>query len=99
MQFSSFDPTSNVHTAPIYLTLKNQPGIEKSARAKRVAQTWLARLEDLERVLDEQNLPHLGALLEVPNFDAVPLETLRKSREELLREIQVAEEFFRGLAK
>jgi hypothetical protein len=99
MQFGSFEPTSNVHTAPIYVALKNRPGIEKSPRARRIARTWLARLEDLERVLAEENLPSLGATLEAPNFDAVPAATLRKNRKGLLEEIRVAKEFFAGLAK
>ena len=99
MQFSSFKPTSNVHTAPIYVTLKNRPGIEKSPRSRRIASTWLARLQDLETVLEEENLAYLGAKLEIPNFDAVPVETLLNNRQDLLSEIQVAKEFLRGLAK
>ncbi len=99
IQFSSFKPTSNVHTAPIYVTLKNRPGIQKSARSRRIATTWLARLDDLETVLEQENLAYLGAKLEIPNFDAVPVETLRKNRQDLLREIEVAKEFFKGLAK
>jgi hypothetical protein len=99
MQFASFAPTSNVHTAPIYVTLKGRPGIEKSPRSKRIARTWLSRLEDLERLLDEDNLPSLATTLEVPNFDAVPMETLRTSRPDLLREIGTAKEFFAERAK
>lgn len=99
MQFHSFQPTSNVHTAPIYVTLQGRPGIETSARSRHVAATWLARLEDLETVLEEENSTYLGAALEVPNFDAVPSETLRANREELLDEIGGAKEFFRKLTQ
>jgi hypothetical protein len=99
VQFHSLRPTTNVHTAPIYVTIEDRPGIEKSVRSRRVAATWLARLEDLETVLEEENLAYLGAGLEVPNFDAVPTETLRKNRENLLKEIQFAEKFFRELAE
>ena len=99
MHFALLKPTSNVHTAPIYVTLAGRPGLEKSARAKRVAKTWLARLDDLEAVLAEDNLAALGAQLQVPNFDAVPPETLRANRKGLLAEIAAAKKFFRELAK
>ena len=99
MQFHSFQPTSNVHSAPIYVTLKDRPEIERSTRSKRVAENWLARLEDLELVLAEENSAYLGAALEIPNFDAVPSETLQTNRVDLLEEIGVAKAFFRTLAQ
>ena len=80
------------------MTVAGAPGIRESPRSKRVAATWLARLDDLETVLTEENLAFLGARLEVPNFDAVPPATLRANREALLREIAVAKAFFGELA-
>ena len=91
---SSFQPTSNVHSAPIFVTLKNRPGVERSIRSRRIAQTWLARLEDIERVLAVENMEYLATKLELPNFDAVPRDVLMNNRRELLEEIQVAKDFF-----
>ena len=92
--FSSFNPTSNVHSAPIYVTLENRPGIEKSAQARRVARTWVARLEDLERILAEENMDFLAEQLTFPNADAVPKETLLRNREALLEEVRSSKNFF-----
>jgi len=97
--FSSFQPTSNVHTAPIYVSLENRPGIEKSARSKAIARSFLARLDDLERVLEEDNLDVLAAKLESPNLDGVPRATLLDNRPDLLMEIQEAKDFFRARAQ
>jgi hypothetical protein len=97
--FSSFQPTSNVHTAPIYVTLKGRPGIEKSAHSKAIARSFLARLDDLERVLEEDNLDVLAAKLASPNLDGVPRATLLNNAPELLMEIQEAKDFFRARAQ
>ena len=95
----TFEPTSNVHTAPIWVTLRSQPDIATSARSKGVARSWLARLENLERALAVENLDALAERLVVPNFDAVPREVLMNNREELLAEIQLAKEFFLALRR
>ena len=97
--FSTFKPATNLHSAPIYVTLENAPALERSARSRQTARAWLARLEDLETVLVESNLDELGAKLERPNFDAVPAETLRRNRADLLAEIQVAKDHFRALVQ
>ena len=98
-QWSSFNPTSNVHSAPIYVSLKDRPGIEHSARARTIATTWLARLEDLETVLAEDNMEYLAPKLAIPDFDAVPKETLLNNRLDLLKEIQTAKDFFKTLSQ
>ncbi len=97
--FGSFKPTTNVHTAPIYVLLKDGPGIETSARAKAAAKEYLARLTDMERLLTEENLDALAARLENPNLDAVPKKTLLKNRQGLLREVGTAKAFFEKLAR
>ena len=97
--FGSYKPTSNAHSAPIYVTLKDRPGIAHSAQSRKIAQTWLARLEDMEAVLTEDNMEQLAQKLEMPNFDAVPKETLLNNRQDLLTEIQAAKDFFKALAQ
>ncbi len=98
LHFNTFKLSSNVHTAPIYVTLAHRPGIGESAQAKRVARTWVARLEDLERVLAEENLDFLAARLAFPDADAVPRETLVRNREALLEEVRSSKAFFEGRA-
>lgn len=97
--FSSFEPTSNVHTSPIYVSLRNGPGIEKSAHSKAVAQSFLARLNDLENVLAEDNIEVLAAKLSDPTMDSVPKEVFLNSRQALLDEVQVAKKFFQSRAQ
>ncbi len=97
LYWSSFKPTSLVHSAPIYVSLKDRPGIAQSAQSRTIAATWLARLEDMETVLTEDNMEHLAKKLEMPNFDAIPKETLLDNRQDLLKEIQAAKGFFKTL--
>ena len=100
LHFMSFEPTTSFHSAPIYVTLEGEPGLAQGDRAKRVARTWLARLEDLETVLSEPNAESLARRLELPDdIDGVPAETLARSRPALLEEIRVAKEFFGALAR
>jgi hypothetical protein len=97
--FSVFEPTANLHTSPIYVSLRNQPGIEKSAHSKTVARAYLARLNDLERLLAEDNIEALAAKLADPTMDAVPREIFLDNRQALLDEIEVAKDFFRSRAQ
>ncbi|MGI9327040.1 MAG: CehA/McbA family metallohydrolase [Pseudomonadales bacterium] len=97
--FSQLGATSHAHTSPIYVTIKNGPSIADSAEAKAVAQSFLARLASLEDTLKESNIQTLGPLLEVPDFDGVPTETLVKNREALLNEIAVARAHFAKRAR
>jgi hypothetical protein len=99
LMFSSFQPTSNVHSAPIYLSLRGRPGIERSVRSKEVARTFLARLKDLERLLAEEHTEALATELADPNLDAVPMAIFLNSRRHLLKEVRVAEDFFAALAQ
>jgi hypothetical protein len=99
MHFSNFQANSLVHTAPIYVTLIDGPGIRESEQAKRISRSWLARLLDIEASLAEENLDFLAMQLSVPDIDAVPKETLIANREALLQEIDVAKRYFSTLAK
>lgn len=64
-----------------------------------MAREWLARLVDLETVLQASNLAYLGARLDTPTFDAVPPATLMSNREALLAEIATAKAYFERLAR
>ena len=81
------------------MRLKDRPGREKSERGREVAREFLARLNDLESVLSEENLRSLGNKLEIPDIDAVPKYMLAKNRETLLKEINTSKEFFEELLK
>ncbi len=97
--FSSFEPTSSVHTSPIYVSLRDRPGIEKSAHSKAVAESFLARLNDMERLLAEDNIEVLAARLAEPTMDIVPQDVLFANRQDLLDEIRVAKDFFKSRAQ
>jgi hypothetical protein len=99
IMFSSLEPTSNVHTSPIYVSLKNRPGIEKAAHAKAVARSYLARLTDMERLLGEDNIEVLAATLSDPTMDSVPKDVFLNNRQDLLKEIQEAKDFFKARAQ
>ena len=95
--FGTFAPTSLVHSGVVYVRLKDQPSLQKSEKAREVAREFLARLNDLERLLSKENLAPLGDKLEVPDIDAVPRYTLAKNREALLEEIKGSKKFFSEL--
>ena len=97
--FSSFESTSNVHTSPIYVSLRSRPGIEKSAHAKAVARSYLARLNDMERLLAEDNIEVLAARLADPTMDSVPKDVFLDNRQDLLDEIRFARQFFESIAQ
>jgi hypothetical protein len=92
--FSSFEPTSNVHTSPIYVTVRNGPGIEKSAQSKALARSYHARLTDMERLLGKDNTEVLAARLSDPTMDSVPEGVFLGNRQALLAEVRAAKKFF-----
>ena len=75
-----------VHSAPIYITIKNSPPIAASSQAKATAIAWSSRLKNLEAQLDEKSI----ALMD----DGALKEITIKNREQLLYEVQQAKEFF-----
>ncbi len=94
--FSLWKPSSNFHSAPIYVSVKGMDGT-RSERSKRVAATYLARLDDLEAMLAEENMEFLANHIELPWGDDAPRETLFANRESLLAEIKAARAFFEKL--
>ena len=90
-------PSAMAHSAPIYLTLKDGPPLRAHPRAKALARKWLARLEDLEARLADDQIPHLKA--PPTSNQGVNEELLRKNQETLLKEIKSAKDFFQGLMR
>ena len=97
--FRSFKPMSTVHSAPIYVTIKNASPFTSHSRTKVLARKWLAHLEDLETMLEEDNIEYLAQKLLDPEFDAVPKDILIKNRLALFDEIRDAKDFFIQLSE
>ena len=92
-------PTSEAHSAPVYVTLKGAPPLSGHPRAKALARTWLARLEDLESRLAEDQIENFAKRLEPSPWDIVDEDLLRKNRSALIQEIQKAKDYFTRLAR
>ncbi len=92
-------PTSEAHSAPVYVTLQGAPPLSGHPRAKALARTWLARLEDLESRLAEDQIENFAKRLEPSPWDIVDEDLLRKNRSALIKEIQKAKDYFRHLAR
>ncbi len=92
-------PTSEAHSAPIYVMLKDAPPLSAHPRAKALARTWLARLEDLESRLAEDQIENLAKRLERYPWDIVEEDLLRKNSSALIKEIQKAKDYFTRLAR
>ena len=95
----SIRPTSEAHSAPVYVNLKGAPPLSAHPRAKLLARKWLARLDDLESRLAEDQLAYLAKKLERSQGDIVKVDLLRKNRSALLEEIQKAKDYFTRLAR
>jgi hypothetical protein len=86
-----FSSISLAHSAPIYLTLKNSSQVQ-SPLAKLLARTWLARLDDLEGRLAEDQLKYLAQ----SGSDGVTEAILRRDRAALIEQIKSARMKFSG---
>ena len=84
---------SVAHSAPIYIQVKGSPGLSAHPRAKALARPWLARLEDLEMRLAEDQIRYLAR----PG-QGLGTDYLLRSRAELLRAIQSAKKYFANLS-
>jgi len=91
--------SSIAHTAPIYVVLEGAPGLAAHSRAKGPAGAWLARLENLERRLAEDQIPHLVQGTVCQGDDGIDADYLRKNRAALLDAIQAARKRFEAQAK
>ena len=64
-----------------------------------MARKWLARLEDLEMRLAEEQIQYLAAQAPPGSHDGVDAEHLRRNRAALLQAIQAAKKYFTDLAR
>jgi hypothetical protein len=90
-------PTSQAHTAAIYVTIQGAPPLSAQPAAKVLARKWLAKLENLEARLAEDQIQQVAA--PPGTSDGVELEPLRKNREALLQAIQGAKRYFAEMAR
>ena len=79
-----------MHTAPIYITVKNSPPLITSDRTQAIAQAHLARLKDLETRFRDIDLDNLKK-------DGIDSELIVKNQAALLNEINTAKVFFTNL--
>ncbi len=94
----AFYPPSVCHSAAIYVTLENSPALSAHARAKAAARAWLARLENLEERLTEDQIQYMTE--PPPGFgDGVETDYLRKNRPALQKAIQISKKYFMDLAR
>jgi len=94
----AYYPASVCHSAPAYVTIENAPRLSAHPRAKALARTWLARLENLEARLTEDQIQYLTE--PPPGFaDDVPTENFRKNRSSLLKLVKSAKRRFSDLAQ
>ena len=78
---------AHAHSAPIFVTIENTPRISQRARASAVAQSWIARLDELEALLSEDRIGYLAAR----KGDMIPSPAnLRRNRANLLEAIRNA---------
>ena len=87
---------SLAHSAPIYVPLKNAPGLAAHRRAKLIAAAWLERLDSLEKRLADNRIRDLANYFASDGVDA---ENLRKSRGVLLERIHSVKKYFQEIAR
>src|SRR5262249_24274877 len=94
----AYFPPSVCHSAAIYVKVKNSAALRAHPRAKALALGWLARLENLEARLAEDQLQYLAE--PPPGFsDGVGPDYLRKNRRVLIQVIQTSKRYFSDLAR
>ena len=91
---------SMVHSGVIYISLKDAPPITDSDHSKAIARTWLSRLIDLEKRLEESSIEYLVKqfmFASTAEYDAVPERIVVNNRDALLNEVREAKVFFSKL--
>jgi len=87
---------SLAHSAPIYVTLQNAPGLAAHRRVKLIAATWLERLDNLEQRLADNRIRDLANYFA---SDGVTAENLRKNKDALLQRIEIAKKHLQERAR
>ncbi|MDH3745112.1 MAG: CehA/McbA family metallohydrolase, partial [Acidobacteriota bacterium] len=83
---------SAAHTGAILVTVEGTPPLADQPRGKAVAHTWLARLDELERRLDDERM---GTWARFPGRgDGIDLRTALANRSALLDEIEAARQHY-----
>ena len=90
---------TDAHTAPIYINLEGAPLLEAHARTKDIAKTWLAVLDALALELGDENIHRLAGINAQRIGAPVPRDVLFDSKDSLMKEIEIAKEFFKRYPK
>jgi hypothetical protein len=80
---------SAAHTSPIYVTIAGMPSIAEQPRASDAAKRWLARLDELEKLLAEK---------QIGEGDGLKMSDLRAGRAQLMKAIASARAVYRDWA-
>jgi hypothetical protein len=84
-------PASLAHSAAVHVTVEGTRELAKQDRANAAAALWIARLDELEVMLTDENLKFIA----LENDPYKPdLEYLRKSRPVLLEAIAKSRKFY-----
>lgn len=94
-----WDPAvdSEAHSAPIYVKVEGSPGLWSEQRAKEAAQSWITRLERLEKSLADDHIQNLAPWN--PGWDGVDTDHVRENRPALIQAIQSAKKYFMEQAR
>ncbi len=88
-------PASWAHSGAVYVMVQGTPPLFEHDRAKALALTWAARLQEMEFKLFHR-VDFIGRS---HGFDEVERRYLLRNREELLKEIRRSKEFFQNMAR
>lgn len=90
---------TEAHTAPIYIVLKNSPPLASHPRTRDIAKSWLAVLEMLSFKLSDDHIDQLVEENANRCCDSVPKEVMLNSRENLIKEIDLAVDYFESFPR
>lgn len=94
---SSFSNKSLAHSAPVFVTLKNATRLAQTPRGKMMARSWLARLDDIQARLGEDQTQFLA---NPGSSDGMTEAVIRRDRAALLANIAAARrEYTRRLTR